>query len=551
MLADGPPTTAHNINSNTPALTPGEPSPPTTTSSPTPVIMSGPATPPRQLLAADQRAVTATIKPSLILGFPTELIVMICKQVGTSPDIIDRMSRFYLKNCTIISVSQVCSRLSQVISSNPCLLQDIYLDHTSQVCRTADLCLDFIKGAKCPINVYLDLDLRQEAPPGSEVQKLLGQIGILAPRIKSFEFSGELEPYGEFFNRPAPLLRRLFHHFHPFGHGVLFQGKTPLLENLTTAWTLAGVQCVPSPLPNLTELDIASSTFGSTPLRPFLNMLIGSNSLRYLTLHGFAFGSDLPCEPVTLPQLLSLSLYSSDIQTLLDHLHIPTVRKLRFDGYSHPPGQVARAPLFDSPHLFSRLPRVPLLNQAITKVHLSTFSDSATRIFWLALEAPGGFSMDVCMRWSGSLSLGWEGYVTSSIDALTRLVVLSPGAHARLCIQGMNPRPLYAPLLLLDRLGELVIDEGLAVGILTALLRLSPTLKSLVVVGLRPSRAEKGVEEADVIQVLVSFLTKRRQGLRVHLNGRVDGFSRDIPLSLLAITRGAPERGLFLDMFDL
>ena len=85
-----------------------------------------------------------------------------------------------------------------------------------------------------------------------------------------------------------------------------------------------------------------------------------------------------------------------------------------------------------------------------------TFSDNTTRIFWLILEAPGGFSMDVCMRWFGNLSVGWEGYVTGSIKALTGLVALSPGAHAHLHIQEINPRLLYVPLLRLDHLGELV-----------------------------------------------------------------------------------------------
>lgn len=204
---------------------------------------------------------------------------MICKEVGTSPDIIDKMSRFHLKNRTIISISQVCARLSNFILSNPSLLQDIYLDHTSEVCKTADLCLDLIKGVDCPINIYLDL--RQKAPPSPEVRNLLGRIMTLTPRIQSFEFLGELESYGEFFSTPAPSLCRLFHHFHPFGHAALFQGKTPLLENLTTAWTIAGVQWISSPLPNLTQLDIASSTFGSTPLRPFLQFVAVSYPPRF------------------------------------------------------------------------------------------------------------------------------------------------------------------------------------------------------------------------------------------------------------------------------
>ena len=276
---------------------------------------------------------------------------MICKEIGTSPDIIDKMSQFYLKNRTIISISQVCPQLSNVVLSNPSLLQDIYLDHMSEVCKTAGLCLDLIKGVDCPINIYLDL--QQKAPPSPEVRKLLGRIRTLTPRVESFEILGELESCEEFFSAPAPSLRRLFHHFRPFGHGVLFQGETPLLENLTTAWTTAGAQWVSSPLPNLTQLDIASSTFGSTLLRPFLNMLAGTNSLRCLTLHGLAFRSDLPCERVTLSQLQTLCLYSSDIQTLLGHLHAPAVRKVRFNGYSHYPGQVSPAPLFDSPHLFS------------------------------------------------------------------------------------------------------------------------------------------------------------------------------------------------------
>ena len=180
-----------------------------------------------------------------------------------------------------------------------------------------------------------------------------------------------------------------------------------------------------------------------------------------------------------------------------------------------------------------------------------TSLDNTTRIFWLVLEAPGGFSMDVCMCWSGNLSVGWEGYVTGSINALTRLIVLFPSARAHLHIQGMNPRPLYTPLLLLDRLGELVIDRGIAVGILTALLRLSPTLALLVVLGPHPSRVEMGGEEADVIQVLKSLLVKRRRGFRVHLNGQVGGPSHDIPLPVLATARSVPEHRLFLDMFDL
>ena len=42
---------------------------------------------------------------------------------------------------------------------------------------------------------------------------------------------------------------------------------------------------------------------------------------------------------VTLPCLHSLALYSSNLQTLLDCLDIPMVQRIRFKGYSYPPGQ--------------------------------------------------------------------------------------------------------------------------------------------------------------------------------------------------------------------
>ena len=180
------------------------------------------------------------------------------------------------------------------------------------------------------------------------------------------------------------------------------------------------------------------------------------------------------------------------------------------------------------------------------KVNLVTFLDNTIRIFWLVLEAPRGFIMDVCMHWFGNLSVGWEGYITGSIDALTRIVTLSPGAHAHLHIQGIKSWLLYVPLLHLNHLGELVIDGGLTAGILLALMHLSPTLRLLVVLDFHPSRVE-----AEVIQVLKTCLMRRCPGLELHMNGQVDGSSQDIPLPLLAAARGVPERRLFGQMFDL
>jgi hypothetical protein len=123
---------------------------------------------------------------------------------------------------------------------------------------------------------------------------------------------------------------------------------------------------------------------------PFPQHAGGRNALQFLTLPGFPFGPDPLCKHIVLPGLWVPNLYSSDIVTPLEHLYVPAVRRVKFDGYGHSPAWS----LLDS----SRPPPFPILDQAITKVSMiMILSESASCVFWLALEAPGDFLMDVCM----------------------------------------------------------------------------------------------------------------------------------------------------------
>ena len=324
----------------------------------------------------------------------------------------------------------------------------------------------------------------------------------------------------------------------------MFQGNMPLLQDLTTTWTTNGLQWITTPLIHVTHLDITPARLGPTPLQPLLSMLQSTHGLHSLTLHCFGFDPDTPCKRVTLPHLRDLVLYSSDLQIILDYLELPIVQRIRFEGYSYPPGQNTPTPLFTSPHLFAHPSWILILKREITKVSLMTDLEPVDRVFWLALEAPGGFSIDICMRWSRGPSVGWHQYVINSVHALTTLATLSANAHAHLHIRGIPPRPLFTPFLLLDRLGELFIDGGFAIEVLCALLRLSPKLKRLIILDLRPW--PYGIE------VLISHLIVRRQDFKVDSND-VDVAHKAVRLPRLAAAHRAPERGprmLFDDLFD-
>lgn len=466
---------------------------------------------------------------------------MICEQVEDSPDSVDTVARIQLKNTTIISLSKVCVRLTRLVLSNRLLFKDIYLDHHQETQDMAKLCLDAVQRSDCLLNVYIEFTSR--VPFGSKVASLLRRVGSLTPRIRSFEISGDLGSYKKFFSDPAPLLRRFINHF-GLPPPLIFQGDMPLLQDLTTTWTPNGLQWIATSI-HITQIDITPSQLGPTLLRPLLSMLQGTHTLQSLTLHCFRFDPDMSCKRVTLPFLHDISLYSSDLQTLLEYLDLPVVQRIRFEGYSHPPDQNTPTPLFAAPHLFTNPCWIPILKREITRVNLMTDLEPIDRVFWLVLEAPGGFSIDICMRWSRGLSIGWEEYVTSSVHALAALATLSPGAHAYLHIRGIPPRPLFTPFLLLDRLGELFVDGGFTIEVLSALLQLSPRLRRLVI--LDPSPWPYG------IGVLVSCLVRRRQNFGVDFNDSVDVAQRVVRLPLLAAAHRAPERGprvLFDDLFN-
>ena len=431
---------------------------------------------------------------SITERIPEEIISLICNETENSADTSHGpFAQKYTKNINVLTFSQVCRTWRSHINSNASLWKDVTFDVCdARSVRMAHHSLSVMERTDTLFAVYARLygDLR----PAVEV---LIRLRPLIGRIMHLEYLGELGECGRYLDLPAENLRHLSGSLDldPSAPRILstplFAGQMPCLRSIAMA---SATHCMGwvVPLPTLTDLELVPPHLGHlVSLISLFNLLDGLPALRNLKLSGFGLIDDDNHTSLcaTLPHLEILDLNQSDIQTIVNHLCMPNIRKITFYGSSYPPGYSALSPVFRAPHFFARL-SVPLLEQEIEEVFVMAGVGGFDKRFWIRLVASNGCSLDVRMCWPRTMSQGWEGYVEHSIIALGRHVLLSPGAQASLDFQVPFTRPFFTPFLHSPHIHRLTINCGSAEEFFSSLATVStplPQLKTLEIVDLAPT----------------------------------------------------------------
>jgi hypothetical protein len=451
---------------------------------------------------------------------------MICEQLEDTTE-SRSWGGIQLKNSSIISLSKVCIRFTRLILSNRLLFKSICFDHRDETQDVAKLCLDAVQNSNCPIDVYLDF--KSTTPSGPKTDSLVRRLSSLVPQIQQFGYRGDLGPYRELFTHAsASTLHEFYDSLDRTTSTPLFLGIMPHLRHIQTTTTTITRQ-ITMPLQYLIRLELASSTPDPISLQLFLTVLEATPVLETLILYFVHFTPDIGGGRILLPNLRYLSIYVSDLPTLLHHLDIPIVQRISCVGWSDCTGYTTLRPLplFDSPHLFATLPSIAIFKQPMTHV-LVTVDMHAFRF---VLEGPGDFGVDISLSWARPDAAGWEDYVANSVDALAGLLTLAPDSCADLSIRSASPRPIYTAFLRSKRLKNLFINGGFTTGVLDALSNLSPQLQRLIILDPEPWLPSS-------VELLKTCLTSRRGDLSIRLNNT----HGELPLPILAAAHCVPRR---------
>ena len=446
-------------------------------------------------------------------SIPEEILGMICNETKHPPDAGNTIWRKHQKNLNVLSLSQVCRTWRSHITNNATLWMDIALDVSeARSVKVAGLFLQMIEELDLQFRVYAGFG--EAIDPG--IIDLLIKLRPLIPRIRYFQYTGEIEGYIQYLDLPADNLRHFIGRVDP----VPFSGRMSTLRTLTTtpgpaadrtAWITS--------IPNLTCLELEPPCLGQDiPLQPILDMLRATPRIVKLRLSCFGILSDVAglSERVTLRHLEILELPYSDFQTVANCLETPSAREIVYYGSEYPPGYDTAAPLFRSPHMFANISSFPTRGRNVSAVGVVTALHGSIWVFSVNLKTHDGFSLDIRMSWSTPLETRWEEYIEGSLLGLEEHISLSTGVFAGFFFWIPFSRPPRIPFLLSSRVDHLAIHGGPREELIRRLATRSgpeswfPELKRLFIVG-EILGSDTGVD------ALVSCLRTRGTRLAVYI----------------------------------
>lgn len=470
-------------------------------------------------------------------GLSEDILEAICHQLETLSTGDNIVLLKHEKNKNIFTLSMVCKSWHRRLTSTcKALFQDIAFHISSlESIVTAQFFLDLLEGSEVPTYVYADLG--HYLHPA--ITKLFAKLRTRTNHIVHFEYHGDMDGYRSHLNSPAPNLLFFSDNFDTCpGQGPpLFCGYAPKLRALTTLSQAPGPVWITSLLPDLTHLDIGFLELGVlAALSSFLELLRGSPRLETLSAGCFVPLINPNEDPgvVFLPCLHTLRLEHNEFHTIIKRLTIPNVRKITYNGESHPVCGGQMNPTFTAAHVFLGLPLLPIFERPIKKVLVKTMRNGE---FCFSLSADGGFSLYVWLDWVHEVHL-FDGYAARSIAELVGMITLAPDAHVQLVHPYLIPSdiPIYRPFLRVSNIDRLTIRGGFAAYMLNELtvsvdhITLLPRLRLLDIVDRSPFANEDG-------ELLLSCLHSRSDS---HFSIRL--VDEGIPPSVYMDSRYAVQR---------